>query len=304
MRCMGHYKVYGLPEKSVYFTVFLCGGGGCVDWTDDSSFIYWLMKIALASPPFPVSIADGLYWLERLVQEAVVQQADIVCFPESYLPGYPGMGYEVEDRFAGRLQWALDRVCAIAAENGIAVIVPMDWPGAEGLLNVAFVVSDTGDVLGYQTKNQLDPTEDALWVAGTERHLFEIKGMKFGITICHEGFRYPESVRWAAERGAQVVFHPHFAGSNTTGVVLTEWGAKSNPYYEKAMVMRAMENTIYFASSNYASRYAESASSVVGPDGTCVVHAVYGQVGVVVADVDAGLATGLLARRFKRGLYD
>jgi len=27
--------------------------------------------------------------------------------------------------------------------------------------------------------------------------------------ICHEGWRYPETVRWAVRRGAQVVFHPH-----------------------------------------------------------------------------------------------
>jgi hypothetical protein len=26
----------------------------------------------------------------------------------------------------------------------------------------------------------------------------------FGVAICHEGWRYPETVRWAARRGAQV----------------------------------------------------------------------------------------------------
>ncbi len=28
--------------------------------------------------------------------------------------------------------------------------------------------------------------------------------------ICHEGWRYPETVRWAARHGAHAVFHPHF----------------------------------------------------------------------------------------------
>jgi predicted amidohydrolase len=85
--------------------------------------------------------------------------------------------------------------------------------------------------------------------------------------------------------------------------LLTEWGSKDNPYYEKAMMMRAMENTIYFASSNYASRYPDSASSIIGPDGTCIAHEVYGRTGIIVADLDLSLATGLLAKRFKNGLY-
>ncbi|RKR85329.1 putative amidohydrolase [Mucilaginibacter gracilis] len=261
------------------------------------------MKIALASPPFPKSLNDGLYWLDRLVKEAVVQQAEIICFPESFLPGYPGMGYAESDRSPESLKSALDRVCAIAAENSMAIIVPMDWHHAEGIMNLAYVISNTGEILGYQTKNQLDPTEDNIWIPGTERSIFELNGIKFGITICHEGFRYPESVRWAAQHDAKIVFHPHFSGSNTYGIQLTEWGAKNNPYYEKAMMMRAMENTIYFASSNFASVYTESASSIIAPDGSCVAHQTYGKIGVLVADIDPKLATGLLAKRFKNELY-
>ena len=261
------------------------------------------MKIALASPPFPKSINDGLYWLEKLVKDAVKEHAEIICFPESYIPGYPGMEYNAEDRSQEKLQFALNRVGDIAAENSIAIILPMDWHHPDGILNLAHVISNTGEVLGYQTKNQLDPTEDNIWIAGTERSIFEVNGVKFGITICHEGFRYPESVRWAAQQGAKIVFHPHLAGSNTDGVQLTEWGNKDNPYYEKAMMMRALENTIYFASSNYASLYPESASAIIGPDGTCIKHEVYGRAGVITVDIDPASATGLLAKRFKNGLY-
>lgn len=257
------------------------------------------MKIALASPPIPKSIADGLHSLENLVKEAAAANAKIICFPESYLPGYPGMGYDKEDRSPQSLQSALDKVCEIAAQNAIAIIVPMDWHHADGLLNLAYVVSERGEVLGFQTKNQLDPSEDTIWIPGNERRVFEVDGLKFGITICHEGFRYPESVRWAARQGAHIVFHPHFAGSDTEGKTLMEWGNKDNPYYEKAMMMRALENTIYFASCNYASRYPESATAVISPEGTCIVHAAYGQAGIIVADIDPSLATGLLAKRLR-----
>lgn len=68
------------------------------------------MKIAIASPPIVKSLNEGLQWLEKLTKEAAKQQAEIICFPESYLPGYPGMGYSDEDRSAERLQAALKEV--------------------------------------------------------------------------------------------------------------------------------------------------------------------------------------------------
>lgn len=261
------------------------------------------MKIALASPPFPKSLTDGLACLEKMAKEAVTLKAEIICFPESFLPGYPGMGYEKTDQTPENLQHALAKVCEIAAEQKIAIIVPMDGYIDNQLVNLAYVVSAKGEVLGYQTKNQLDPSEDHLWVPGTERSIFEINGLKFGITICHEGFRYPESVRWAAQQGALVVFHPHFTGSNTEGPQLIEWGNKDNPYYEKAMMMRALENTIYFASVNYSSNYPESASAIIAPNGYCIMHEAYGRPGILVGEIDPELATGLLAKRFRNSQY-
>jgi predicted amidohydrolase len=261
------------------------------------------MKIALASPPFPKSMADALYWVEKLTKEAAAQQAVIVCFPETYIPGYPAIEYEVPKVGPQELQGALNRVCVIAAENNIAIIIAMDWYEGDKYLNIAHVVSAKGEVLGYQSKNQLDPSEDDIWAPGTERQLFEINGLKFGIAICHEGFRYPESVRWAARNGAQVVFHPHLTGSDMQGKVPAEWGSMDSPYYEKAMIMRAAENTIYFASINYAMQYPESATSLIDPSGTCIAHQPYGEVGVLVANIDLDKATGYLAKRFKPDLY-
>ncbi|MEO6219391.1 MAG: carbon-nitrogen hydrolase family protein [Ginsengibacter sp.] len=261
------------------------------------------MKIALASPPFPKSVPDGLLKVEKLIKNAVKEQAEIICFPESYIPGYHCEEYEVEEHSSEKLRLALDKVCELARKYSIAVIMPMDWYAANGLLNVAFVISNTGEVLGYQTKNQLDPTEDDIWIPGKDRRIFEVNGIKFGIVICHEGFRYPETVRWAAKRGAKIVFHPQFTGSDRNGVQLGEWGNRDNPYYEKAMMMRALENTIYFASVNYATRYSESGTALIAPDGKCLAHEAYGKVGVLVAEIDPALATGLLAKRYKPELY-
>jgi predicted amidohydrolase len=262
-----------------------------------------IMKIALASPHHPKSIEDAIAQLQTLVKDAAQQNASIICFPETYIPGYPLDIDHAKRSTPEMLENALQNACAIAQENSIAIILPMDWREVNSFLNVAFVISDEGKVLGYQSKNQLDPTEDKYWDAGTERQLFEMNNVKFGITICHEGFRYPESVRWAAREGAAIVFHPHFTGSDVEGAELKEWCHADSPYYEKAIMMRALENTIYFAGVNYATKYQESATCLIAPDGKCIMHQQYGKAGVIVADIDTTKATGLLAKRFKAELY-
>ena len=138
---------------------------------------------------------------------------------------------------------------------------------------------------------------------GNTRQLFEIDGLKFGISICHEGWRYPETVRWAAVRGAKIVFHPQHTGSDQEGELLTQWGAVGSPYYEKAMMCRGLENTIYFASVNYALRYQESATSLITPSGQCQAHLPYGQEGLLVVAIDLEEATGLLASRYAPERY-
>jgi hypothetical protein len=75
------------------------------------------------------------------------------------------------------------------------------------------------------------------------------------------------------------------------------WGEPAAPYFENAMIARAMENAIYFASVNYALRYPQTATSLVGPDGACVGRTAYGEEALLVLDLDLGAATGVYARR-------
>ena len=104
-------------------------------------------------------------------------------------------------------------------------------------------------------------------------------------------------MRWAAVRGAKIVFHPQLTGSDRLGVALTHFGSASAPYYEKAMQLRSIENTIYFASVNYAMRFQESATALIEPNGNVQGFLPYGQEGVLVEEIDLEKATGLIARR-------
>jgi predicted amidohydrolase len=262
------------------------------------------MIIALASPRVATSIDDGLARVERLMADAAARRAEIVCFPEAYLPGLRGLDFDVPPFERQDETRVLDAVAGLARRYAIATILGMEHVADTGRQIVAAVFDSHGRTLGAQTKTQLDPSEDRFYVPGNCRTLFEVNGVKFGIAICHEGWRYPETVRWAAVRGAAIVFHPQHTGSEQNGTVLDEWGAASSPYYEKAMMMRSRENTIYFASVNYALRFQESATSLIAPTGDCQAYLPYGQEGVLVAAIDPAAATGLLARRFAPERYE
>ncbi|MHB8731798.1 MAG: carbon-nitrogen hydrolase family protein [bacterium] len=261
------------------------------------------MIIALASPGVARTLDDGLDKIKRLLSEASAQGAEIVCFPEAYLPGLRGQDFEVVPFDRTQEQRVLRTVAQYARTYAVATILGMERLTEAGRQIAAVVIGAGGQIQGCQTKNQLDPSEDRFYVPGHTRQLFEINGVKFGVAICHEGWRYPETVRWAAVRGAKIVFHPHQTGSDRQGVRLTGWGAAEAPYYEKAMMMRSIENGVYFASVNYAMRFQESATSLIDPSGRCRAHLPYGQEGVLVQAIDVEEATGLLAARYAPDRY-
>lgn len=261
------------------------------------------LTVALASPRPAVSLEDGLERVRRLQTEAAGRGARVVCFPEAYLPGLRGQDFEVPPFDRKDQERALAAVAGWARELAIVTILGMENVTDAGKQIAAFVLDARGEVQGFQTKNQLDPTEDPRYVPGETRRLFVVDGVPFGIAICHEGFRYPETVRWAAARGAKIVFHPHMTGSDRGGVRLTSWGSAEAPYYEKAMRMRALENTVWFASVNYATRFPESGTALIDPSGEMHSYLPYGEEGVFVAEIDLAAATGLLARRYAPERY-
>ena len=261
------------------------------------------LRIGLAAARNVPSVDERLQTIERFLEEAAAKEVAIVCFPETYIPGLRGQDFDVPPRDQVRQDAVLEEIRATAQRHSVAVVIGMEWETTVGLHNVAFVVSGEGEIMGYQAKNQIPLEEEPFYVPDGRRRLFEVNGVPFGITICHEGWRYPEAVRWSAVRGARVVFHPQLTGSDRTGVTIDRWGDPASPYYEKAMVARSVENTIYFASVNNAMRYQDSATSLIDPDGECVAHVPYGQEQLLVHDLDLSRATGFCARRFNPVFY-
>ena len=257
------------------------------------------IRIALANIRFPASPEESVALAEQAIAAASLERAGIVCFPECYVPGYRGMGKLVPPPDAGFLDRAWSTIAASAAKRGLAVVLGTERIVDGALRITALVINPDGAVAGFQDKVQLDPSEDGLYSPGSGRCVFEIGPLTFGVAICHEGWRYPETVRWPVRHGAQVVFHPHFGEAEPGSYAPSTFADPANTFHEKAALCRAAENTCYFATVNCASAGSPTTSAIVRPDGTLLTYQPYGKEGLLVADIDLAAATGLLAARYK-----
>jgi predicted amidohydrolase len=256
-------------------------------------------RIALANVRFPSMPEESVRLAEDAIARAAADGAGIVCFPECFVPGYRGMGKVVAPHDPAFLERAWSAVRAAALKANIAVVLGTERSAGGGLRITALVIDADGSVAGFQDKIQLDPSEEATYSPGTARRMFQTGPLTFGVAICHEGWRYPETVRWAALRGAQVVFHPHFHQAEPGSYRPSSFADPANSFHEKAALCRAAESTCYFAMANFASEGSPTTSAIVRPDGTLQCFQPYGVEGVLVADIDLDAATGLMARRLR-----
>jgi predicted amidohydrolase len=235
----------------------------------------------------------------KAIRQAAVVEADLICFPECYVPGYRGFGRVLRAPDPAFLERAWATIAATAGESNVGVLLGTERVVGDALLISVLVINRDGTVAGFQDKVQLDPSEDATYSPGAERLLFQAGPLKFGIAICHEGFRYPETVRWAAQRGAHIVFHPHLSEAEDASYRPSSYADPSNSFHEKAILCRAAENTCFLVTANCASEGSPTTSAVAKPDGTLLIYQPYNQAGLLLADIDLSEATGLLASRYK-----
>jgi predicted amidohydrolase len=256
-------------------------------------------RIALANIRFPVTREESVTLAEQAIAEASHGGAEVVCFPECFVPGYRAINKQVAPPDTAFLKRAWSTIAAAAAKANLTVILGTERIVDGGVVPTALVINRDGTTAGFQDKVQLDPSEDTIYAPGSGRQVFENGRLKFGVVICHEGWRYPETVRYAAQRGAHVVFHPQFHQAEPGSYRPTTFADPANTFHEKAVLCRAAENSCYFATVNYAGAGSPTTSAVVQPDGTLLCYQPYGKEGLLLADLDLSAATGLLASRYK-----
>jgi len=150
------------------------------------------MRIALAQLDYHIGNFEGnLAKMLAAVETAKSQGADLICFGELAVCGYPPRDFLEFDDFILQSQASVDALKAVS--HGIAIVVgaPTRNPVVAGkdLFNSAYFLSE-GEVLGVQHKALL-PTYDIFdeyryFEPATEFKPILFKGKKIALSVCED----------------------------------------------------------------------------------------------------------------------
>ena len=150
------------------------------------------MKISIAQLNFLIGDFEGnTEKILTAVKEAKADKADIICFPELSICGYPPRDFLEFDDFIKQAEKSIKKIAKAA--KGIAIVVgaPTKNPVIEGkdLYNSAVFMAN-GKVQHVQHKTLL-PTYDIFdeyryFEPASEWNVVEYKGKKIAITVCED----------------------------------------------------------------------------------------------------------------------
>ena len=212
---------------------------------------------------------------ERLIRQAVVRGAKIVCTPEAAVQGYPrvelppGTSANAPEIAAQRQKIlaaaetipgpATKRFGALAKDLGIWIVFGMDENRGGELFNTAVLMNPQGRIVGTYSKVHLQNWMLASGVNHGDRFPvweIEIDGVKakIGIEICYD-IQHPEATLELALGGAEVVFNPYCTDDF------------SRPLLVHLYQTRALENCLFIVRVNYGAPRNSGTSSIVDFNG-------------------------------------
>src|SRR4051794_23769424 len=137
-------------------------------------------RIALANLPFPIDPEASVRQAGEAIAHAGTERADLICFPECFLPGYRTPDTTIPPSDHGFLERAWSRVAAAASAADVAVVLGTERLVESRPMITALVVDRDGSTLGFQDKVQIDPSEESTYACGVGRKVFRSRDVTFG----------------------------------------------------------------------------------------------------------------------------
>ena len=164
------------------------------------------VRIAAAQTvEFREDIEAALNCVADVAARAETEGASLLCFPEAFLQGY------LTDEPLARRD-ALDLASSVfeavlnwLPKNGPMIVMGLIEVEEGRLFNTAIVV-DRGVLIGRYRKAHLFSGEH-IFNTGSDSHVFEVDGLRFGINICYDP-NFPEAARKVADLGASLIVCP------------------------------------------------------------------------------------------------
>lgn len=204
--------------------------------------------------------------IDEAAGKAAAAGAQLLLTPELFPVGYAPrrLRAELDPAVLPEIRRAL---AGIAARHGIALVYSLPAVSAEGEWQITATLLDaqSAELLSYAKVHLFGPEErHAFTPSGAAPAVVDFLGVKTSLVICYD-VEFPETVRAAAVRGAQLVLAP---------TALSE-GFEAVP--QLLVRARALENHVTLAYANHSG--AEEGcdflggSVIAGPDGTVLAEA-------------------------------
>lgn len=226
---------------------------------------------ALNLGPVPGDVCGNLRLAEREIRAARRAQPEIrwIVLPELFTSAYADLAsvhHHAEDAKGGGSACFFVQ---LARELDLYVAYGFPERRLDGIADSVNLVGPEGVLATYAKKHLVRETgEHHVFVPGDGPVVVEAGGVSVALAICWD-LGFPEFVREAAARGAELVLAP--AG----------WRDPFGPQYDLACAARALDNGIYVASANQLGDYPRSTfgspGGVYGPDGLRVSEGVGGR---------------------------
>lgn len=247
--------------------------------------------------------------LESLVQTYARKGCELLVFPESFIPGYPrgfDFGAKIGSRTdEGRQLYAeyrsnsidlesedRQRLENISKENDVFLVIgATEKNNINSSLHCAMIyLSPTHGLLGVHRKIKPTGTERLIWAeaAGESLVTFQTRIGKLGGLICWENYM-PLARMSMYEKGVEIYIAP-------TADSREEWTTtmKHIALEGRCFVLGCNQ---YYTKSMYPEKYArlvqeeqehlcEGGSMIVSPLGKVIAGPLFGEAGVLIADLD------------------
>ena len=255
-----------------------------------------------ATPAF----LDRVATVEVAARHVAAANADLVAFPESFVPGYPDWVWRRSPMSDG--DWYarlvansvrvdstdLDPVRDAARDAGAWVALGVtERSSSDSLYNSVVYIAASGEIAGRHRKLVPTGAERLVWANGNDHLLtvIDVGGVKVGSLICWENYM-PLARVAMYERGIDVLLAPTWDNSDEWVPTLRHIAKEGQifvvgvtAFLRGSDVPRDLSNAgeLYGGEDDYMSR---GNTTIVAPGGEVLAGPLTGEAGVVRAELD------------------
>ncbi|MEM0272158.1 MAG: carbon-nitrogen hydrolase family protein [Thermoprotei archaeon] len=239
------------------------------------------LRIACTQVASSRSKEDNLQKIEKYARLAKRNGAEMVVFPEVFMCYFsPEDTLEQRSKQAESLSGKFVKtVREISRENGVSITVGIH-ESVEGSLktyNTTVTTDENGEIINVYRKTHLYDAFNYTESAATQQSNNPLKVFRYGdfnvgVMVCYE-VRFPEIARTLTLKGADIILIP------------SAWvkGYNKEDQWLTLVKARAIENTVYIATSNQIGNIYTGITSFVDPLGV-ILHRMNESEGYIVGE--------------------